>query len=116
MAAEQGVKASDTGEAIAGEAGEAIRVLSESLTESAQAAQQILVSTQQQVVGMDQTALAMQNIKQASAQNMAATRQVEESAHNLNELAQRLTALVSVQGNGDLVRRRPHVPARSGAR
>ena len=116
MAAEQGVKTSETGETLARQAGESIRFLAESLTESAQAAQQILASTQQQVVGMDQTALAMQNIKQASAQNMAATRQVEESAHNLNELAQRLTALVSVQGNGDLVRRRSHVPARSGAR
>ncbi len=107
MAAEQGVKVSETGETLAQQAGESIRLLAESLTESAQAAQQILASAQQQVVGMDQMTLAMQNIKQASTQNMAATRQVEESAHNLNELARRLTALVTVSGNGNLMKSRP---------
>jgi methyl-accepting chemotaxis protein len=39
-------------------------------------------------------ALAMQNIQQASTQNMASTRQVERAAQDLNELARRLTALV----------------------
>ena len=107
MAAEQGVKVSEAGETLARQAGESIRLLAESLTESAQAAQQILASAQQQVAGMDQMALAMQNIKQASTQNMAATRQVEESAHSLNELAQRLTTLVAISGNGHFARSRP---------
>jgi methyl-accepting chemotaxis protein len=95
MAAEQGVKTSEAGAGIAAKAGEAIRVLAESLTESAQAAQQIVVSAQQQAAGMDQVALAIQNIQQASAQNMASTRQVERAAQDLNELARRLTALVA---------------------
>ncbi len=99
MAAEQGVKASDAGVGVAARAGEAIRILAESLTESAQAAQQILVSAQQQVAGVDQVAVAMQNIQQASAQNMASTRQVERAAQDLNNLAQRLTALVAASGN-----------------
>lgn len=106
MAAEQGTKASEGGETLARQAGESIRLLTESLTESAQAAQQILASAQQQVAGMDQMTLAMQNIKQASTQNMAATRQVEESAHNLNELARRLTTLVTRSENGYLVKGR----------
>ncbi|MBI1724562.1 MAG: chemotaxis protein, partial [Candidatus Tectomicrobia bacterium] len=80
-------------------AGEAIRLLSESLTESAQAAQQIVVSAQQQVAGVDQVAVAMQNIQQASTQNMASTRQVERAAQDLNELAGRLKALVAGSGN-----------------
>ena len=96
MAAEQGVKAFEAGEGVAGRAGEAIRLLAESLTESAQAAQQILVSAQQQVVGMDQIVLAMQNIQQASTQNMVSTRQVERAAEDLNELARRLKTLVAV--------------------
>jgi hypothetical protein len=100
MAAEQGVKASDAGVGVATRAGEAIRVLAESLTESAQAAQQILVSAQQQAAGVDQVAVAMQNIQQASAQNMASTRQVERAARDLNDLAQRLTALVATSRNG----------------
>ncbi len=107
MAAEQGVKASEAGETVARQAGETIRLLADSLIESAQAAQQILASAQQQVAGMDQMTLAMQNIKQATTQNMAATRQVEESAQNLKELARRLMALVALAGNGHLARPRP---------
>ena len=100
MAAEQGVKASDAGVGMASRSGEAIQLLTKSLTESAQAAQQILASAQQQVVGMDQVAIAMQNIRQASTQNMASTRQVERAAQNLNELAQRLTTFITGNGAG----------------
>lgn len=115
MAAEQGTKASEAGETLARQAGESIRLLTESLTESAQAAQQIQASAQQQVAGMDQMTGAMQNIKQASTQNMAATRQVEESAHNLNELARRLTALVTVSGNRHFVKAHPSEKVRRAA-
>jgi methyl-accepting chemotaxis protein len=99
MAAEQGVKASEAGVAVAAKAGDAIRVLTEGLTESAQAAQQILASAQQQAGGMDQVALAMENIRQASTQNMASTRQVERAAQDLNTLAGQLKALVAASGN-----------------
>ena len=95
LAAEQGVKASEAGAAVTRRAGEAIRLLAEGLAESAQAAQQILVSAQQQVAGTDQAALAMRNIHQASTQNMASTRQVERAAHDLAELAQRLQTLLA---------------------
>jgi methyl-accepting chemotaxis protein len=47
------------------------------------------------MVGMDQVALAMDNIKQASAQNVAGTRQAEAAAQNLQELGQRLKQLAS---------------------
>jgi methyl-accepting chemotaxis protein len=67
--------------------------------EAAQVAQQILVSAQQQVVGMDQIAIAIENILQVSTQNMAATRQVERAAQDLNELSQQLQALVTAAGN-----------------
>jgi Methyl-accepting chemotaxis protein (MCP) signalling domain len=95
MAAEQGVKASEAGVSVAARAGDAIRLLDESLTEAAQAAQQILVSARQQQAGVDQVALAMQSIHQASTQNMASTRQVERAAQDLTELAGRLKALVA---------------------
>jgi methyl-accepting chemotaxis protein len=95
MAAEQGVKASEAGVSVAAKAGDAIRLLSDSLTEAAQAGQQILVSARQQQAGVDQVGLAMQNINQASTQNMAATRQVERAAQDLNQLAGRLKALVT---------------------
>ncbi|HWP59042.1 MAG TPA: hypothetical protein VNL14_14210, partial [Candidatus Acidoferrales bacterium] len=54
----------------------------------------IAASSQQQLAGMDQVALAMENIKQASAQNVAGTKQAETAAHNLNELGQRLKQMV----------------------
>ena len=99
MAAEQGVKASDAGLATAARADEAIRLLAGSLTASAQAAQQILASAQQQATGLDQVGLAMHNIQQASTQNMASTRQMERAAQDLNELAGRLKGLVASTGN-----------------
>src|SRR5262249_12708696 len=98
MAAEQGVKTSDAGVALAERSGESIRFLSESLTESAQADQQILVSIQQQATGMDQIALAMRNVQQASTQNMASTKQVEGAAQDLNTLARRLRTLIASNG------------------
>jgi len=63
--------------------------------ESAQAATQIAASSQQQFVGMDQIALAMENIKQAAQQNVSGTKQAEQAAHNLNELGQKLKEMVA---------------------
>ena len=94
MATEQGSKAVDAGVKQSNEAMEAIRVLSDSISESAQAATQIAASSHQQLVGMDQVALAMENIKQASAQNAASTKQAEISAQGLHELGQKLKDLV----------------------
>jgi len=95
LATEQGVKASDAGEGLARRAGEVIQVLTTGLGEAAQAAQQIQVTAQEQTVGVDQVAVAMDNLRQVSTQNMAATRQMERAARDLNELAQRFRLLVS---------------------
>jgi len=95
MAAEQGVKASEAGVTVAAKAGEAIRLLYDSLADAAQAGQQILVSAREQQAGVDQVAMAMQNINQATTQNMAATRNVERAAQDLNQLAGQLKALVA---------------------
>jgi methyl-accepting chemotaxis protein len=43
---------------------------------------------------MEQVAGAMENIRQASTQNVASARQLEAAARNLNELGQRLKHLV----------------------
>jgi methyl-accepting chemotaxis protein len=106
MAAEQGVKASETGVGVAARAGEAIRLLAERMADSTQAAQQILAAAQQQVAGMDQVALAMQNIQQASTQAMASTRQVEGAAQDLTELARRLQARAGGLGKGETLAQR----------
>lgn len=94
MATEQGSKAVEAGVAQSTEAGESIRVLAESIVEAAQASMQIAASSQQQLVGMDQVALAMENIKQASTQNVASTKQAETAAKGLHELGQKLKQLL----------------------
>ena len=93
LATEQGAKAVEAGVKQSGEAGESIRLLADSVSEAAQAATQIAASSQQQMVGMDQVALAMENIKQASMQNFSGTRQAETAAHSLHELGQKLKGL-----------------------
>jgi methyl-accepting chemotaxis protein len=95
MATEQSGKAVETGLRQADEAGQSVHTLSDSITQSAQAAIQIAASSEQQLVGMDQLALAMENVKQASLQNAQGTRQAEEAARNLTDLAQQLRRLVS---------------------
>jgi methyl-accepting chemotaxis protein len=94
LATEQGSKAVEAGVKQSSETGDSIRVLAESIGEAAQAATQIAASAQQQLVGMDQVALAMENIKQASAQNVASTKQAETAAQNLHHLGQKLKQLV----------------------
>jgi len=94
MATEQGSKAVEAGEKQAAEAGEAIRLLTESIAESANASAQITATSQQQMIGMDQVALAMENISEASTLSVTSTKQAESSAQNLHELGQKLKRLV----------------------
>lgn len=94
MATEQGGRAVEAGVKQSGEAGEAIRLLADVITEAAQAAAQIAASSQQQLVGMNQVAQAMDNINQAGSQNAASTRQAESIAQDLYGVGQRLKQLV----------------------
>jgi methyl-accepting chemotaxis protein len=94
LATEQGTKAVEAGARLSNQLGEAIRVLADSIAEASQAATQIAASAQQQLAGMDQVALAMQNINQASSQNVASTTQAEAAAQNLQGLGLRLKSLV----------------------
>ena len=90
MATEQGTKAVIAGVRQATDAGESIRMLAGNVGEASQAATQIAASSQEQLVGMDQIASAIANIRQATIQNLAGTKQLELSAQNLQELGGRL--------------------------
>ncbi len=94
LATEQGNKAVEAGVRQSTDAGEAIRALTQSIKESAQAAILIATSARQQLTGMDQMTVAMENIDQASAETAASTRQAESAAQDLNELGQRLQDLL----------------------
>lgn len=95
LAAEQGSKAVDAGVKQSLEAGQAIENLAQNIAVATQASTQIVASNQQQQVGIDQVALAMDSIRQASTQNTVATKQAETAAHNLNALGLKLKTLVS---------------------
>jgi methyl-accepting chemotaxis protein len=95
LATEQGSKAVQAGVKQTAETGESIRLLADSIVEAAQAATQIAASSQQQMVGMDQVVLAMENIKQASVQNVSGTKQAEVAAQGLHELGQKLQQLAA---------------------
>lgn len=90
MATEQGSKAVEAGVKQSAKAGEAIRLLAETSGEATDTATQVMASSQQQVVGMAQIAIAMETINQAGAQNAGSMKQMETAAQNLHELGQKL--------------------------
>jgi methyl-accepting chemotaxis protein len=94
LATEQGGKAVEAGVTQSARAGESISALTENITQAAQAATQIAATSQQQYVGVDQVALAMESIKTASTQTVASTRQAEAAAQQLHELGQNLKMIV----------------------
>ena len=95
MATEEGTKSVAAAILTAERAGETIRMLSEAATEAAQAAVQIVASSTQQATGIAQINSAMKNIKQVTDQTLAATRQTERAAQDLNSLAKRLKELLA---------------------
>ncbi|WP_394558903.1 CHASE3 domain-containing protein [Aquipseudomonas alcaligenes] len=95
LAAEQGSRAVSEGVKQSGLAGEAIRLLSLSIDEGAQAVAEIAVSAQQQLAGMDQLVQAMESIREASAQNMASSKQAESAAQGLHKLGQKMKDMLA---------------------
>ncbi len=95
MATEEGTKRVDEGVKLAAQARQSIDQLSSVITESAQAAVQVVAGGRQQVSGIEQIALAMQNIDQATVQSLVSTRQMERAAQNLSQLAHNLAELVA---------------------
>ena len=94
MAIEQGTKVVDAGVKQSAQAGEAILVLAESSREAVQVATQIVASSQQQVIGMDQIGMAMQSINQAGKEAAMSMRQSGQAAKSLQELGQKLKEVV----------------------
>ncbi len=96
MATEEGTKRVDEGVTLAAQARQSIEQLTGVINESAQAAVQVVAGGRQQVAGIEQIAMAMQNIDQATVQSLVSTRQMERAAQNLNQLAHRLADLVEL--------------------
>ena len=94
MATEQGGKTVESGIELADQAGKAIDELFASINLAAEAAIQIAASSQQQGIGMDQIATAMENIKTAGNQNAVATKQLENSARTLQTISKDYTKML----------------------
>jgi methyl-accepting chemotaxis protein len=94
MATEQGSKAVEAGVMQSREAGQSIQTLSNNVSEAAQVATHIAASSQQQLVGVDQVASAMESIRHATTQNLTSAKQLEAAAHKLKELGQNLKRTV----------------------
>jgi methyl-accepting chemotaxis protein len=94
MATEQGSKAVDAGVQQSFVTGESIQSLTGAVTASAQAATIIHASSEQQVVGVNQVATAMERIGQALEQDIAGTTHLEGAANKLSELGEELKQLV----------------------
>jgi methyl-accepting chemotaxis protein len=95
MATEEGTKGVERGVQLSTQAREAIEQLSAVINESAQIATQVVAGGHQQQTGIEQIAMAMQNINQATVQSLASTRQAEKSAQILNDLAHEMNKTVS---------------------
>lgn len=94
MTTEKGIKLVEKGVEEVAKAGEAINNLIENVNITSQSVIQIETSSQQQLIGMDQVAQAMEGINQASFQNVDSMRQLEEAANSLKEMGENLKKII----------------------
>ena len=90
MITELGGKAVETGADLSSQTGESILNLSTVINQSAQSSAQIAASSQEQLAGLDQVAIALGSIKQAGEQNLESSRQLEAAVKDLDQQARSL--------------------------
>ncbi|WP_075216212.1 methyl-accepting chemotaxis protein [Mongoliimonas terrestris] len=95
MLTEEAVKRVTAGKARSDVTQKTIDEITQRVQDSVHTFQQIVASTNQQQLGIEQVMGALQNIRQASQQTAAGTRQLDQAAGNLAELAQALLGLAS---------------------
>ena len=94
MVTEKGTISAESGVELAKSTGDSIRVIREHTQQVAAAAEKILASARQQLVGMDQITHAMENVNLGATQTQKGMQQVDQAAQNLNDLARQLTGIV----------------------
>jgi methyl-accepting chemotaxis protein len=94
LTTEQATKAVEAGVTTASWAGESIVSLASNVGDAAQTATQIAGSSEEQLLGLEHIARAMEQIGTASRQNVDQAKQLEVAARNLNALGRRLKDLV----------------------
>ena len=90
MATERGSKVVDEGVRLSEESGNSIKILADAVVQSSNSSKQIAASTRQQTIGLDQLVVAMENIKEATAQNMDGAKQLEDVSRAIQSLSLKL--------------------------
>lgn len=90
LATEQGSKAVEKGMTQSSQTRESMHVLSTSIARVAQSANQISLSSKQQLIGVDQVTIAMNNISEATTQHVGHMKQIETAVIALNGVGQSL--------------------------
>lgn len=94
MATDQGSKAVSIGVEQSQKTTKAIQTMSQKINTLNQAAYQIAISSQQQLIGVGQVTLAMSNIKEASHKQVENMHQIEFGINGLNNVGQSLKMIV----------------------
>lgn len=94
MATEQGSKAVQHGVSKSGQITDSIRSLSQEVSKMVDASAQIALSSEQQVIGVNQVNVAMSNIKLAADQHVLQIRQIEQAIQGMNAVGKSLKDLV----------------------
>lgn len=96
MATEEGNRRVDAGVVLVEKSGEMMKQLSEVIDETVRASRQIVAAVQQEVIGIDQVSNSMNEINKVTSQFVSSTQQTQDAAINMNEVAERLKACVSI--------------------
>lgn len=93
LATEQGAKAADKGLTQSTETFELMQKLSQSMAHVAELAGEIVASSGQQLIGVDQVTIAMNNISQAAAEHVSSMKQIETAVISLNSVGNSLKGI-----------------------
>jgi methyl-accepting chemotaxis protein len=96
QAAERGRQTIEAGRQRSAEAGEVVQKVAVRAVDDTEASNQVTASSRQQLAGLEQIAQAIQSINDAGHQATAGTRQVEQHARHLQELAVELRSMIGV--------------------
>src|SRR5581483_10392476 len=94
MVTEEGSKRVESGVGQVQRIGTNIKSLHEVIVESSSAARQIAATTNQQVIGIEQIAIAMKQISKGANEGVASAKQQKVTAQSLSQLASSLNNIV----------------------
>jgi methyl-accepting chemotaxis protein len=94
MVTEQGVKRVDEGSSVIEELGTGVTTLADTIRSSSDASSQISLISGQQLTGIRQITEALRSVEQAASDNAAGAQQLEQAAHQLSAVSERIAGIV----------------------